>query len=91
MLFEIGNVVFFVGFYGWVFILISFVKMWVRKYYVDEKKMMEKLWGEYCFDFVMKRWFMKFNGLVICCCGFVYFVYNFIRNIIRSFMNNEIE
>lgn len=88
---EIGNVAFSAGLHGWAFTLTSFAKMWARKYHVDEKKMMEKLWGEHYFDSATKRWSTKPNGSATCRRGFVHFVYNPIRNIIRSSMNNEIE
>jgi hypothetical protein len=60
--------------------------MWARKYKVDEKKMMEKLWGEHYFDSATRKWSTKHNGSLTCSRGFVHFVYNPIRDLIKSSM-----
>ncbi|KAH8957047.1 hypothetical protein BDL97_07G072000 [Sphagnum fallax] len=42
---EKGTVAFLAGLHGWAFILTNFAKMYASKFNVDEKKMMEWLWG----------------------------------------------
>ncbi|CAK9231644.1 unnamed protein product [Sphagnum troendelagicum] len=42
---EKGIVAFSAGLHGWAFILTNFTKMYASKFNVDEKKMMEWLWG----------------------------------------------
>lgn len=88
---ELGNVAFAAGLHGWAFTLKTFASMWARKYKVDEKKMMEKLWGEHYFDSATRKWSTKHNGSPTCSRGFVHFVYNPIRDLIKSSMNNEID
>ncbi|KAG0554384.1 hypothetical protein KC19_12G087300 [Ceratodon purpureus] len=86
---EMGNVAFAAGLHGWAFTLTSFARMWARKYKVDEKKMMKKLWGENFFDSATGKWSTKSNGSATCRRGFVHFVYNPIKEMISSAMSSE--
>jgi len=45
-----GNVAFSAGLHGWAFTLSKFARTYSKKFGVDEKKMAERLWGEYYFD-----------------------------------------
>lgn len=88
---ERGTVAFAAGLHGWAFTLKTFAKMLARRYKVDEKKMMERLWGEHYFDTATKKWSTKQNGSPTCQRGFVHFVYNPIRDIIKYSMDTEID
>ncbi len=56
---EKGTVAFLAGLHGWAFILTNFAKMYASKFNVDEKKMMEWLWGENYYDPAIKKWTNK--------------------------------
>jgi elongation factor 2 len=88
---EAGNVAFAAGLHGWAFTLTEFARMWARKYKVDEKKMMRKLWGENFFDSATGKWSTKNTGAATCRRGFVHFVYNPIKELIRAAMDTETE
>ena len=47
---EKGTVSFSAGLHGWAFTLTSFAKIYAKKFGTDERKMMEKLWGDNFFD-----------------------------------------
>jgi len=54
-----GNVAFSAGLHGWAFTLSKFARTYSKKFGVDEKKMAERLWGEYYFDPETKKWNTK--------------------------------
>jgi hypothetical protein len=66
-----------------------FAKMYASKFNVDEKKMMERLWGENCYDPAIKKWTNKSTGSPTCQLGFVQFVYNPIKQITNVCMNDQ--
>jgi elongation factor 2 len=86
---EKGTVAFLAGLHGWAFILTNFAKMYASKFNVDEKKMMERLWGENYYDPAIKKWTNKSTGSPTCQRGFVQFVYNRIKQIINVCMNDQ--
>ncbi|CAM6059149.1 unnamed protein product [Sphagnum tenellum] len=86
---ENGIVAFSAGLHGWAFILTNFTKMYASKFNVDEKKMMEWLWGENYYDPAIKKWTNKSTGSPTCQRGFVHFVYNPIKQIINVCMNDQ--
>eukprot|EP01017_Pseudomicrothorax_dubius_P045928 TRINITY_DN8027_c0_g1_i1.p1 TRINITY_DN8027_c0_g1~~TRINITY_DN8027_c0_g1_i1.p1 ORF type:complete len:837 (-),score=282.49 TRINITY_DN8027_c0_g1_i1:137-2647(-) len=51
-----GNVSFGSGKECWGFSLATFAKMYSKKFGIDEKKLMEKLWGDSYFDAAAKKW-----------------------------------
>jgi elongation factor 2 len=51
-----GNVAFGSGLMGWAFTLKRFAAIYAKRFGVDEKKMMERLWGENYFDAEAKKW-----------------------------------
>eukprot|EP00246_Nothoceros_aenigmaticus_P000336 TRINITY_DN104_c0_g1_i1.p1 TRINITY_DN104_c0_g1~~TRINITY_DN104_c0_g1_i1.p1 ORF type:complete len:844 (-),score=213.59 TRINITY_DN104_c0_g1_i1:318-2849(-) len=86
---EKGTVAFSAGLHGWAFTLTSFAKMYAAKFQVDEKKMMERLWGENFFDPKTKKWTTKNTGSPTCLRGFVQFIYEPIKQIINICMNDQ--
>lgn len=56
---------------------------------VQEKKMMEKLWGDNFFDPATKKWTKKATGTATCKRGFVQFVYDPIKTVIEACMNDN--
>jgi elongation factor 2 len=86
---EKGTVAFSAGLHGWAFTLTNFAKMYAGKFGVDEKKMMERLWGENFFDPATKKWTSKNTGSPTCQRGFVQFVYNPIKQVINICMNDQ--
>jgi elongation factor 2 len=82
---EKGTVAFSAGLHGWAFTLTNFAKMYASKFNVDEKKMMEQLWG----NPAIKKWTNKSTGSPTCQQGFVQFVYNPIKQIINVCMNDQ--
>jgi len=57
-----GTVSFSAGLHGWAFTLTKFARLYAAKFGVDEKKMMERLWGESYFDAKAKKWIKKSEG-----------------------------
>jgi elongation factor 2 len=86
---EKGTVAFSAGLHGWAFTLTNFAKMYAGKFGVDEKKMMERLWGENYFDPATRKWTTKSTGSPTCQRGFVQFVYNPIKQVINICMNDQ--
>lgn len=56
---EAGTVSFSAGLHGWAFTLTVFAKLYAKKFGVEEKKMMERLWGDNFFDPATKKWTNK--------------------------------
>lgn len=56
---EAGTVSFSAGLHGWAFTLTVFAKLYAKKFGVEEKRMMEKLWGDNFFDPATKKWTNK--------------------------------
>ncbi|CAM6099126.1 unnamed protein product [Calypogeia fissa] len=86
---EKGTVAFSAGLHGWAFTLTNFAKMYASKFNVDNKKMMERLWGENFFDPATKKWTKKNTGSPTCQRGFVQFIYNPIKQVINICMNDQ--
>jgi len=84
-----GTVSFSAGLHGWAFTLTSFGQMYAKKFKVDYKRMMGKLWGNNFFDPKTKKWTKKDTGAESCKRGFVQFIYNPIRSIIETAMNDQ--
>ncbi|KAI4970253.1 hypothetical protein ZWY2020_001167 [Hordeum vulgare] len=85
---EKGTVAFSAGLHGWAFTLTNFAKMYASKFGVDEAKMMERLWGENCFDPATKKWTSRTLGQLPAR-GFVQFCYEPIKQIIATCMNDQ--
>ena len=51
-----GTVAFGSGLHGWAFTLDNFAKMWSKKFGIERKKMLEKLWGDNYFDAKARKW-----------------------------------
>ena len=51
-----GNCAFGSGKECWAFTLTRFAHIYSKKFKTDEKKMMEKLWGDNYFDAEAKKW-----------------------------------
>lgn len=63
----VGNVLFGLGKDQWVFSLIFFFKFYLKKFGIEEEKLMKKLWGDNYYDIKVKKWKIDFNvedGLV---------------------------
>ncbi|EFJ37397.1 hypothetical protein SELMODRAFT_403693 [Selaginella moellendorffii] len=88
---ERGTVGFGAGLHGWGFTLTTFAKMYASKFKVDEKKMVEKLWGENYFDPATKKWTTRNTGSPTCTRGFVQFIYNPIKQIIDIAVNDQMD
>ncbi len=71
---EKGTVAFSVDLHGWACTLTNFAKTYASKFNVDEKKMMERLWGENYFDPATKKWTAENMGSPTFQCGFVHCV-----------------
>ena len=56
---------------------------------LQEKKMMEKLWGDNFFDPSTKKWTKRDTGAKTCKRGFVQFVYEPIKTVIEACMNDN--
>jgi hypothetical protein len=67
---EAGTVSFSAGLHGWAFTLTVFAKLYAKKFGVEEKKMMERLWGDNFFDPATKKWTTKATGTATCKRGF---------------------
>jgi len=56
---EKGTVAFSAGLQGWAFTLTKFARTYAAKFKVDEKKMIERLWGDNFYDAESKKWTTK--------------------------------
>lgn len=86
---EKGNVCFSAGLHGWAFTMTVFSKFYAKKFGVEEKKMMERLWGDNFFDQATKKWTKKDTGAATCKRGFCQFVYEPIKQVIEACMNDN--
>jgi elongation factor 2 len=84
-----GTVSFSAGLHGWAFTLTTFAKLYAAKFGVEEKKMMEKLWGDNFFDPATKKWTKKATDSKTCLRGFVQFCYNPIKQVIELAMKDS--
>jgi len=84
-----GTVSFSAGLHGWAFTLTTFAKLYASKFGTDEKKMMEKLWGDNFYDPSTRKWTKKHTGEKTCKRGFVQFVYEPIEKLIKACMNED--
>eukprot|EP00803_Ostreobium_quekettii_P007249 evm.model.scf_1627.1 EVM.evm.TU.scf_1627.1 scf_1627:5728-11865(-) len=84
-----GTVSFSAGLHGWAFTLTTFAKLYASKFGTDEKKMMEKLWGDNFYDPTTRKWTKKPTGEKTCKRGFVQFVYEPIEKLIKACMNED--
>lgn len=51
-----GNVAFGAALFGWAFTLDKFAKIYSKKFNIEEKVLMKKLWGDNYYDPVKKKW-----------------------------------
>ena len=79
------------GLHGWAFTLTTFAKLYSAKFGVEEKKMMEKLWGDNFFDPATRKWTKKATDSKTCLRGFVQFCYNPIKQVIDLAMKDSKE
>lgn len=86
---EKGTVSFSAGLHGWAFTLTTFAKMYAAKFGTDEKKMMERLWGDNFYDPTTKKWTKRNTGAKTCKRGFVQLVYEPIKKLIEACMNED--
>lgn len=56
-----GNVAFGAALFGWAFTLDKFAKIYSKKFKIEEKVLMKKLWGDNYYDPVKKRWTTEEN------------------------------
>ncbi|GMH39926.1 hypothetical protein BSKO_07830 [Bryopsis sp. KO-2023] len=84
-----GTVSFSAGLHGWAFTLTTFARMYASKFGTDETKMMERLWGDNFFDPATKKWTKKRTDSKTCQRGFVQFVYEPIRVLIKACMDDD--
>mmetsp|Transcript_20308 Transcript_20308/g.30015 ORF Transcript_20308/g.30015 Transcript_20308/m.30015 type:complete len:860 (+) Transcript_20308:59-2638(+) len=67
-----GTVAFGSGLHQWGFTLKRFAKIYAEKFGTQEDKMMEKLWGDWCFDAENKKWVKSTTkGLERAFCQFI--------------------
>ncbi|KAJ6601205.1 eukaryotic translation elongation factor 2 [Mycena vulgaris] len=59
---EKGTVVFGSGLQGWAFTLHQFARRYSKKFGVDERKMLKRLWGNHFFDPGAKSWTVNDHG-----------------------------
>ena len=71
--------------------LFSRKKVYAKRFGVEESKMMEKLWGDNFFDPTTKKWTKKPTGAATCKRGFVQVIYEPIKTIIESAINDNKE
>jgi elongation factor 2 len=83
-----GTVSFSAGLHGWAFTLTTFAKMYAAKFGIDEKRMMEKLWGDNFFDPATKKWTKSQTDSKTCKRGFVQFIYEPIKTVIDLAMKD---
>ncbi|KAI3426362.1 hypothetical protein D9Q98_008734 [Chlorella vulgaris] len=88
---EAGTVSFSAGLHGWAFTLTVFAKLYAKKFGVEEKKMMERLWGDNFFDPATKKWTNKPTQSATCKRGFCQFIYEPIKTVIEAAMNDNKE
>ena len=86
-----GTVSFSAGLHGWAFTLTTFAKLYAAKFGTDEKRMMDKLWGDNFFDPTTKKWTSKHTGEKTCKRGFVQFCYEPIKQVIELAMTDNRE
>eukprot|EP00216_Chloropicon_sp_CCMP2111_P005196 CAMPEP_0198234072 /NCGR_PEP_ID=MMETSP1446-20131203/167_1 /TAXON_ID=1461542 ORGANISM="Unidentified sp, Strain CCMP2111" /NCGR_SAMPLE_ID=MMETSP1446 /ASSEMBLY_ACC=CAM_ASM_001112 /LENGTH=846 /DNA_ID=CAMNT_0043914801 /DNA_START=322 /DNA_END=2862 /DNA_ORIENTATION=- len=86
-----GTVSFSAGLHGWAFTLTTFAEMYSKRFGVEFKKMMEKLWGDNFFDAKTKKWSKKHTGSDTCKRAFVQFIYEPIKAIIDGCMQGKKE
>jgi elongation factor 2 len=53
---SLGNVAFGSALHGWGLTLNTFARMYANKFKIEQKKMLEKLWGDNFFDGKAKKW-----------------------------------
>jgi elongation factor 2 len=85
-----GNVSFSGGTHDWAFTLSTFARMYVTKFGIGEKKMMDHLWGDHFLDRDSKTWYKTdcINGKQLKR-AFVEFVIEPIRQVMQAGMNNK--
>ncbi|KAH3760179.1 von willebrand factor a [Pelomyxa schiedti] len=54
-----GNVLFSCGLQNWGFTLPTFARVYAQKLGIEEDKLVEKLWGNWCWDVPHSRWLKK--------------------------------
>eukprot|EP00746_Dinoflagellata_sp_MGD_P148688 gnl/MRDRNA2_/MRDRNA2_80862_c0_seq1.p1 gnl/MRDRNA2_/MRDRNA2_80862_c0~~gnl/MRDRNA2_/MRDRNA2_80862_c0_seq1.p1 ORF type:complete len:850 (+),score=49.80 gnl/MRDRNA2_/MRDRNA2_80862_c0_seq1:17-2566(+) len=84
-----GNVSFSAGLHGWAFTLTTFANIYATKFGVESSKMVEKLWGDNFFDSAKKKWCKTHNGSSDCKRAFAQFIYQPIKTIVDTAMDNE--
>lgn len=88
-----GNVAFGSGKECWAFTLTRFAHIYAKKFKTDNKKMMEKLWGDNFFDAAAKKWRKEpydENGKTLKR-AFVAFIMEPVIRLARSIMEGNIE
>lgn len=86
---EKGTVSFGSGLQGWAFTLETFAKIYSKKFGIEKKKMMQRLWGNNFYDPKNKKWSKNqqpgYNR------GFCQFIMEPILNLAQSIMNDDKE
>ncbi|CAO3648246.1 unnamed protein product [Cunninghamella blakesleeana] len=54
-----GTIIFASGLHGWGFTLNQFAIIYSKRFGVDKKKILKRLWGEHYFNFITKKWSKK--------------------------------
>lgn len=83
-----GTVAFGSGLHGWGFTLTKFARMYAKKFGVETKKLMVKLWGDNFFDLKTKKW-TKSGKSATAKRAFNQFVLSPIYQLFDRIMNNK--
>mmetsp|Transcript_8349 Transcript_8349/g.14302 ORF Transcript_8349/g.14302 Transcript_8349/m.14302 type:complete len:836 (+) Transcript_8349:79-2586(+) len=90
---EKGTVCFGSGYHQWGFTLDKFAKLYASKFGVDEKKMMERLWGDNFYDAEGKKWTtssVSVSGKPLSR-GFNQFIYTPLMQLLRAVQDQDKE
>lgn len=84
-----GTVAFGSGLHQWGFTLKKFAQLYSAKFGIEEKKMMEKLWGNWYFDADNKKWATKQNAAGTLKRAFNQFIMDPIVKMFDAIMNDK--
>ncbi|KAF9623496.1 hypothetical protein IFM89_003112 [Coptis chinensis] len=86
---EKGSIAFCSGLHGWACTLADFAQMYAVRFGNDKSVLVKRLWGEIFFNSRTKKWTTTNTGTDTCKRGFVQFVYDPIKKIINSCLNDQ--